>query len=64
MIGTRREHGSTAGWLETRNRLGELALQLVDNTQDRPEAGAQELVYCPDHVVVNPVILIAWEDHT
>ncbi len=48
MIGTRRENGSTAGWLEARNRLGELAQQLAENTQDRPEAGAQKLGYCPD----------------
>ncbi len=64
MIGTERENGSTAGWLEARNRLGELAQQLVENTQERSKAGAQELVDCPDQVVVNSVILIAWEDHT
>ncbi len=64
MIGTRRENGGTAGWLEARNRLGELAQQLVENTQEGPKAGAQKLVYCPGQVVVNSVILIAWEDHT
>ncbi len=64
MIGTRRENGATAGWPEARNRLGELAQQLVENTQERPKAGAQKLGYCPDQVVVTSIILIAWEDHT